>query len=239
MSPITGRFLSVDPAGGTPRRPQGWNRYSYALGSPLRFVDHNGEWPTHFNRVHQRPIDRTLSFLPKADRAILKSQQVVADRDQSTLGSFKHAMRGTGESAAGAKAKANAFVRSSLLNARAAEAVGRHSDALTHLGNAMHTLQDATSPRHRGFQEWNENWGVTDRRVLGHVAGEFSDPGPGSSLDQATRAAWDYFSGEQELPEDFFAEEPPPTLDSHGSVFGDQMRCTRAGYGNKTGNFCG
>jgi RHS repeat-associated protein len=43
-SPVTGRFLSVDPK---PRRsalrmPQVWNRYAYAAGNPLKFVDPDG-----------------------------------------------------------------------------------------------------------------------------------------------------------------------------------------------------
>jgi RHS repeat-associated protein len=33
------RFLSVDPVGGDPLRPQSWNGYSYVLNNPLRFTD--------------------------------------------------------------------------------------------------------------------------------------------------------------------------------------------------------
>ena len=42
-SPLTGRFLSLDPAGGRLNRPQSWNRYSYALGNPVKWVDPTGE----------------------------------------------------------------------------------------------------------------------------------------------------------------------------------------------------
>src|ERR1700756_2598478 len=38
----TGRFLSVDPVPGKPSRPQSWNRYSYVLNNPLRYVDPDG-----------------------------------------------------------------------------------------------------------------------------------------------------------------------------------------------------
>ena len=39
-----GRFLSVDPAkSATLRRPQSWNRYSYALNNPIKYVDPDGE----------------------------------------------------------------------------------------------------------------------------------------------------------------------------------------------------
>lgn len=39
---LTGRFLSVDPAGGNPGAPQGWNRYAFVRGNPVRFVDPTG-----------------------------------------------------------------------------------------------------------------------------------------------------------------------------------------------------
>ena len=40
--PVWGRFLSVDPLGGNPYRPQTWNRYTYALNNPLKYIDPNG-----------------------------------------------------------------------------------------------------------------------------------------------------------------------------------------------------
>jgi len=46
FSPLTGRFLSVDPAGGDPTRPQSWNRYSYVWNNPLARVDPTGTSPT-------------------------------------------------------------------------------------------------------------------------------------------------------------------------------------------------
>ncbi len=33
----------MDPVGGSPRAPASWNRYSYVIGNPLRFVDPNGQ----------------------------------------------------------------------------------------------------------------------------------------------------------------------------------------------------
>ncbi|MEM9598130.1 MAG: RHS repeat-associated core domain-containing protein, partial [Acidobacteriota bacterium] len=40
-----GRFLSVDSWRGAPGSPQSLNRYAYALGSPIRFVDPDGREP--------------------------------------------------------------------------------------------------------------------------------------------------------------------------------------------------
>ena len=36
------RFLSPDPIGGSPGRPQSWNRYAYVLGNPIKLVDPSG-----------------------------------------------------------------------------------------------------------------------------------------------------------------------------------------------------
>jgi RHS repeat-associated protein len=41
-SPISGRFLSIDPMGANPNLPQSWNRYGYALGDPEAYVDPTG-----------------------------------------------------------------------------------------------------------------------------------------------------------------------------------------------------
>ncbi|NJM54873.1 MAG: hypothetical protein HC841_02130 [Verrucomicrobiae bacterium] len=41
-SPTLGRFLSFDPIGGNPRAPQSWNRYAYALNSPMNYTDPEG-----------------------------------------------------------------------------------------------------------------------------------------------------------------------------------------------------
>lgn len=43
-SPVQGRFTSVDPLLGSakPLQPQGWNRYSYAINNPLKYIDPTG-----------------------------------------------------------------------------------------------------------------------------------------------------------------------------------------------------
>jgi RHS repeat-associated protein len=42
-SPNLGRFMSVDPVGGTVGSSQSWNRYSYVRNNPITMVDPNGE----------------------------------------------------------------------------------------------------------------------------------------------------------------------------------------------------
>jgi RHS repeat-associated protein len=42
-SPNLGRFMSVDPVGGTIGSSQSWNRYTYALDNPARMIDPTGK----------------------------------------------------------------------------------------------------------------------------------------------------------------------------------------------------
>jgi RHS repeat-associated protein len=42
-SPNLGRFMSVDPVGGSVGSSQSWNRYTYVLNNPLAFNDPDGE----------------------------------------------------------------------------------------------------------------------------------------------------------------------------------------------------
>jgi RHS repeat-associated protein len=46
-SPLTGRFMAVDPAqeSADQQQPQSWNRYTYSLGNPLKYVDQDGKNP--------------------------------------------------------------------------------------------------------------------------------------------------------------------------------------------------
>jgi hypothetical protein len=56
-------------------------------------------------------------------------------------------------------------------------------------------------------------------------------------MDAAVDAARKAF--EEAFGEDALEEATSPNIDQRGSVFGNAVTCTRAGYGNETGNFCG
>jgi len=48
FGPLTGRFLSIDPVIDVKRslkQPQGWNRFAYVQGNPIRYTDPNGKCP--------------------------------------------------------------------------------------------------------------------------------------------------------------------------------------------------
>lgn len=42
-SPLSGRFLSLDPAPADSTAPQSWNAYNYVLGNPIRYIDPDGQ----------------------------------------------------------------------------------------------------------------------------------------------------------------------------------------------------
>ena len=197
------RWLNPDPLGET----FDLNMYRFVYNAPLNWVDVYGLWPTGAmgsENVHGNSINRMLSNLPESERAIVRSEQVEADVNQSSEFSYRHAMRDAikKQSPSEARAVANDFVRGRLESARCAERNGNHIDALKRLGDAIHALQDSTSPKHNGFQPWD---GKTHSLAAAqHGLGEDFDPGAGSQLDQATKDAYDYFTGTKSMPRDFF-----------------------------------
>lgn len=73
-SPWLGRFLSVDPAGADPERPQSWNRYGYVLNNGLGFTDPDGLTP-------QESTERT----PEEH---LHQSMIIVGSGVATVGSF-------------------------------------------------------------------------------------------------------------------------------------------------------
>ncbi|MGD2114648.1 MAG: RHS repeat-associated core domain-containing protein [Acidobacteriota bacterium] len=70
-----GRFVSVDPSGASRdlRRPQSWNRYAYALGNPLRYVDPDGQvWAPAYddNQDVRTAVRMTLEEIPVVGGAL-------------------------------------------------------------------------------------------------------------------------------------------------------------------------
>jgi hypothetical protein len=127
---------------------------------------------------------------------------------QDNAHSYVHAMSSPTDPAPQAIYKANHWVRRELTQARVYEAQGNRRQALVHLGNAMHTLQDATSPVHRGFQYWDDKWSLSLQWV-NHEQYELFDPGPGSALYKETLRAYVFWKSRKPLPHTFF---PPLSL---------------------------
>jgi hypothetical protein len=57
-----GRFLSVDPGGSNPSRPQSWNRYAYVQNNPINAVDPDGREGVWYAEQLQCGAAATISF---------------------------------------------------------------------------------------------------------------------------------------------------------------------------------
>ena len=91
------------------------------------------------------------------DRNILKRASADVDSiwsGQTNAGSFRHAMRGWGQSAQQAAGLTKLFIQNRLEYAADLQRGGSHQPAIYHLGEGMHTIADSFSTEHRGTQAW-------------------------------------------------------------------------------------
>lgn len=71
-NPNLPRFLSVDPVPGDPSNSQSWNRYSYALNNPLKFIDPTGLYIVDC-KTGDKGCQADLEAFEKARQAALES----------------------------------------------------------------------------------------------------------------------------------------------------------------------
>jgi hypothetical protein len=173
--------------------------------------------------IHQKAIDNVLgpksapasAQLDDSDRNVLKNQQTLVDKDQAPEQSAEHAMTGVTESAPdGAKqkptyiAKSEQLVRAALLTAITQRRANNNKVALPALGQAIHALEDSTSPAHRGFQIWSYKFGIWE--MANHVLKERVYPNDSmpdryqSHLEGSVQYAYDIYMEKEPLPPRFF-----------------------------------
>ena len=220
-----GRWASPDPlhvhqAGGG----EALNSYHYVSGNLLSARDPIGLWSTgsvtvsvpggnallmRVEPVHQMAISATLGSRVTADQlADLQQAQVDIDQHQEPEDQYMHAMTADYASPGWDERpddirNANRFVRDNLARAIEQYRAGDSHGAMASLGRAMHTLQDATSPSHEGFQLYDgPGTGqfpsvLAALRGLDHLQAENEYPGPhsrvGANLEGATVWAYDIF----------------------------------------------
>jgi hypothetical protein len=165
--------------------------------------------------IHQKAIDRVLTSMSAADRKVLEDQQPLVDKDQEPLQSAEHAMTGidkAGELDAEEKKTyiglCEALVQKELMSAIDARKANNPQVALPALGKAMHTLEDATSPAHRGFQIWSYDFGIWE--MASHVFKERVYPDDStpdryqSHLEGVVQYVYDIYTEMIPMPEHFF-----------------------------------
>ena len=195
-SPSLQRFISEDPIG----IAGGINQYAYVNNDPVNLSDPGGLWPTRVLPTHQESANRVLrDRISPYELELLQDGLYHAD-DHETQGvgdSYKHAMTPGGQSKTEARRDANDWVRDNINKARNSRSI---EDSMKYLSNAMHAMQDATSPAHANFRKY---YGGRMELYL-HIFQEFFDPMEGSNLDRATDLAYKYYTGELPMPRDFF-----------------------------------
>jgi hypothetical protein len=166
--------------------------------------------------VHQKAIETVLGKqLDPPALAVLENEQGLVDKDQEPAQSAEHAMTGIIDAShieATERphyiAASEMLLRKDLTAAIDARKSGNSAAALPALGKALHILEDATSPAHRGFQSWSYNEGIVGSAV--HVFKERSYPTDDSAdkyrshLEGVVQYAYDIYMERKPIPPHFF-----------------------------------
>ena len=122
---------------------------------------------------------------------------VDASKHQTAEFAYMHAM-GNGsaqpkETIADAKENSDGWVRWCFNEALRLKSTGDVYNSFYWFGLGLHTLQDATSPAHSGFQEWRNDLSIIEK--WNHVKVELRYPGENSNLQQITDKYLEWFLG--------------------------------------------
>ena len=112
-----------------------------------------------------------------------------------------------------AKEAADKYVRSQFEKAKGLLKEGKTYQAYLEFGKGLHTLQDAASPVHTGFQPWTTHPGPL---AVIHVIQELFYPGTNSNLQEVTNQYLDWFEhSNAPLPKQNLFNNIYPDINEH------------------------
>jgi len=136
----------------------GLNLYSYVGGNPTGHLDLFGLWSTEVHNALIKEFSETHGLSGfQMDAVMSGSLQTDSWIHQSPAFAYMHAMRAIYQSPDQAKVLACRFIKQNLAKYEKWKNSSRPNlrlGAYEALGAALHTVMDATSPSHRGFQVW-------------------------------------------------------------------------------------
>jgi RHS repeat-associated protein len=188
-----GRFMTPDPSsnGIAPGDSQSWNLYSYVRNRPTRSIDIGGNWATD---VHAEIVTVALQGLVSAgELKRLVAEQYVMDKNQAPEFQYRHAMSNgqsnPAQSSEDATNKMWGFVATMMAGATATLGPNGqfNSVSLAYLGDAIHTVEDSTSPMHTSPSGQPLPWYGVAHGGFRHWQGENSPSDSWAGFGQAVR----------------------------------------------------
>ena len=213
------RFIDPDGMDGLDAKGNWVDNANMALDQGFNSVSpedkDNPSWTSKsIFKVHQKANENAVNqaswkfYDQKHKKARIKAmddgtEEADDSKNQTGEKSYMHSMRNLDkkQSVEDANLLANIYVRLFWRAAREYQAKGDEDMAYKMLGEAIHPLQDATSPAHNGFQGWGDN--VSDDDKARHVLKEFRYPGNQSNLQSITNQYVNLFMNSyNNLPDD-------------------------------------
>jgi hypothetical protein len=173
--------------------------------------------------TEQEAISQANRFVHEEIK-LARDDAAAAAQLQPTIDSLKVQIEKLGDSPTSAKDNEFKSKMVARLDALTGKQRGLQDEAMVHLGNAIHTLQDATSPAHEGFQTYHPS----PAGAAGHALKEFQYPKNGTReqarLEGATRWGFEMYrtgnvpekvfgdSGYIKIPPEFIHYSQPTSL---------------------------